>query len=146
MSVFERAKFSHRDRFRAAQLNLPQISLASHRSRVPKLSDPEIKELMKKYPNLAKQEENRNHKLGELRDVIHKIEHYLDFESAEYDINLHELQKLLDKEQFEMHRKAADLLAGASEIENRNLKTHLNYTLDTMRDTKEMEREVIHEY
>ena len=45
-----------------------------------------------------------------------------------------------------MHRKAADLLAGASEIENRNLKTHLNYTLDTMREMKEMEREVIHEY
>jgi len=110
------------------------------------MSDPDIQALMSKYPSIAKQAENRSNMMSELRSVIRTVEHYLDFESAEYDCNLAELKFLLDREQFSLQKKAADLLAGASDIENRNLKTHLNYTLATMRDTKEMEREVIHEY
>jgi len=41
---------------------------------------------------------------------------------------------------------AADLLTDSEVIENRNLKKHINYTLNTLRDAKEMEREVLHEY
>lgn len=110
------------------------------------MSDPDIQALMSKYPSIAKQAENRSNMMSELRSIIRNVENYLDFESAEYDCNLAELKVLLDREQFSLQKKAAELLAGASDIENRNLKTHLNYTLATMRDAKEMEREVIHEY
>ena len=80
------------------------------------------------------------------KDIIKDIEHYLDFESAEYDVNLHALKEILHLVKFNENKMAATLLSEADQVENKNLKTHINYTLNTMRDTKEMEREVLHEY
>lgn len=52
----------------------------------------------------------------------------------------------MQKERVDKHLQAASLLSQASDIEDKNLKTHINYTLATMRDEKEMEKEVVMEF
>ena len=45
-----------------------------------------------------------------MKKLIKKTEDYLDFSTAEYDINLHELKLILEKERVDKHLQAADLL------------------------------------
>ena len=142
----ERAMEKHRNRFKSVQQSLPPRGAFSPRHPVPKLSDPDIVELYSKYPNLARQEKRKELKGAEVKEIIKKAEEYLEFTTAEYDINLHELKTILDKERLDEHRLATDLLDRATDIEDKNLKAHINYTLGTMRGEKEMEKEVLLEY
>jgi hypothetical protein len=142
----ERAMDKYRKRFQSVQESLPAKGPFSPKHRVPRLSDPDIVELFEKYPNLARQEKRKELKGKEVRKIIKKAEEYLEFTTAEYDINLHELKTILDKERQDEHRLATDLLDQAADIEDKNLKSHINYTLGTMRGEKEMEKEVLIEY
>jgi hypothetical protein len=67
-------------------------------------------QLVNKYPNLANEEKKKEQKGQAVKELIKKTEDYLDFSTAEYDINLHELKLILEKERVDKHLQAADLL------------------------------------